>query len=236
MKIDNPYTQMQKQAYSKGVYQKSVRKAMRGEDSGGGDHFKPLNDLDDIPKFLFKNIPKNGVALDLGCGVGRAIVQYKDKFQRIDGVDISDTNISVAKEYTEFAGLEPNLWVNNGVDLRDIPSNTYDVVFSIQVLLHICVYDIRRKLLEESYRALKPGGWICIQMGYGVGEVFSHRVCQYYENLWDVKKTNGKLDCTISDPNQPKKDLEDIGFKDFSFNLRDMNWNHPQWIYFRGQK
>jgi ubiquinone/menaquinone biosynthesis C-methylase UbiE len=231
---NNSYTKMQKRAYSRGVYQKSVRKAMRGEDAGGGDHFKPLNNLEDLHTFLFKGIPEGGVALDLGCGVGRAIVLYKNKFQRIDGVDISDVNIATAREY--IGSPSSNLWVNNGIDLRDIPSDTYDVIYSIQVLLHICVYDIRRKLLEECYRVLKPGGWLCIQMGYGVGEAFAHKVSQYYDNIWDARGTNGKLDCTVSDPNQPKKDLEDIGFKNYSFDLRDMNWNHPQWIYFRGQK
>jgi ubiquinone/menaquinone biosynthesis C-methylase UbiE len=74
---------------------------------------------------LFKNIELGGVALDYGCGVGRAIVRYSDLFERIDGVDISDRNIELARKYYSWSNIDnpipPMLWVNNGVDLADVP-------------------------------------------------------------------------------------------------------------------
>ena len=184
MTEDNEYTRMQKRAYKGGVYQDSVDRTMKGE-RPTGDHFTPLNEMEDMHEYLFKGVPKGGVALDFGCGPGRAIVKYQDIFRRIDGIDLSQQNIDKAVEYLSWAKLPiNNLWVNNGIDLRRVTSFAYDVVYSIQTMVHIGVYDIRRGLLEEMYRVLKPGGWVCIQMGYGAP---SHRkLAEYYENKWDA--------------------------------------------------
>lgn len=231
---DNDYTKMQKKGYAVGVYQKSVDEAMAGRRSTG-DHFTSLNEMEDMHEYLFKGVPEGGCALDFGCGPGRAIVKYRDRFARIDGVDISKQNIVKAKEYLEWAEVPVNnLWVNNGVDLQNVPSNTYDVVYAIQTMIHIGVYDIRRSLLEEMYRVLKPGGWVCIQMGYGASN--NSKMARYYENKWDAPETNGRYGANVTSPSQPQTDLEEIGFTNFSYDLRDMTWNHPQWIYFRGKK
>jgi ubiquinone/menaquinone biosynthesis C-methylase UbiE len=239
MNPNNQYTKMQKRSYLPGVYRLSVADAMEGE-VPDRDHFTPLNEMEEMHRLLFKGVPLGGMALDFGCGPGRAMVKYYDMFDRIDGVDISEANIELAEKYLNWQLIPtPNLYVNNGVDLSDIPSDTYDAVYSIQVMSHIGVYDIRRNLLEEMHRVLKPGGMLCLQMGYGIIEDCTHRVCAYYDNKWDAKETNGRWGCTISDPEQPRRDLVEIGFKDFSYDLVDMdtnNWSHPKWIWFRGRK
>jgi SAM-dependent methyltransferase len=229
----NRYTKMQKKAYEKGVYVESLRKTMDGEDPGRGDHFKPLNECEHLHECLFKNIELGGVALDYGCGVGRAIVRYSDLFERIDGVDISDRNIELARKYYSWSNIDnpipPMLWVNNGV--------VYDVVFSIQVFPHIAVHEIRYGLLKEIYRILKPGGSISIQMGFG--DDTKRKVVQYFDNAWDAEGTNGYLDVTITDPEQPKSDFDKIGFTNFEYDIRDIKWKHAihnQWIYLRAKK
>ncbi len=108
------------------------------------------------------------------------------------------------------------------------------MVYSIQTMIHIGVYDIRRSLLEEMYRVLKPGGWVCIQMGYGAA--LTSKMVEYYENRWDAPESNGRYGANVTSPSQPQTDLEEIGFTSFSYDLRDMTWTHPQWIYFRGKK
>jgi ubiquinone/menaquinone biosynthesis C-methylase UbiE len=234
MDDNNPYTKMQKESYKGGVYQGSINNTMQGRPTRT-DHFRALNEMEDMHKYLFKGVPKGGRALDFGCGPGRAIVKYQDRFDSIDGVDISPQNIDKAIEYLEWSGIStPSLWVNNGVDLQEVPSNTYDAVYSIQTMIHIGVYDIRRNLLEEMYRVLKPGGWVCIQMGYGATP--SSKMVEYYDNKWNATETNGRYGTNITSPSQPQTDLEEIGFTGFSYDLRDMTWTHPKWIYFRGQK
>jgi hypothetical protein len=76
-------------------------------------------------------------------------------------------NIEKAKSYASKQGIQTNLFVSNGVDLDIIQSDTYDFVMSTIALQHICVHEIRYKIMEDIYRVLKSGGMFTAQMGYG---------------------------------------------------------------------
>src|SRR3989338_1136977 len=125
----------------------------------------------DYDEYLMKYVDasfENKFALDFGCGPGRNIIKYHNRFKRLDGVDISEKNIKNAKEQlARFHVANSELFVNNGRDLAGIPSAAYDFIMSTICLQHICVYSTRYNLLKEFFRVLKPGGRISIQMGYG---------------------------------------------------------------------
>jgi hypothetical protein len=73
----------------------------------------------------------------------------------------------------------------------------------------------------------------------GFGSDTKRKVVQYFDNAWDAKGTNGYLDVTITAPEQPKQDFDEIGFTDFEYDIRDINWKHAihnQWIYLRAKK
>ena len=56
------------------------------------------NDWSDYDEYLFKDFDTTGmIALDYGCGPGRNLVKFNSRFERIDGVDISDVNLEKAK-------------------------------------------------------------------------------------------------------------------------------------------
>jgi len=200
--------------------------------------FEAHNLWPDYQTFLFQNMQlgEQSRALDFGCGFGRCIALYRDVFNTIDGVDISGIGLDKAREYLLSEGLEiPNLYLSNGTDLREIPSDTYDVVYSVICLQHICVHQIRLGLMKEFYRVLKPGGLFTAQMGYG--SVHPKSV-GYYENKWDATGTNGTLDCRVEDEKQLADDLDAIGFTDFEYWLRPTGPAdiHEQWIFFRARK
>ena len=67
-----------------------------------------------------------GVALDFGCGLGRSIKLYK-QFKRIDGADISQRYIDYCKENFKSS----RFYLTNGIDLKPIWKDRYDVVFSV---------------------------------------------------------------------------------------------------------
>jgi len=183
---------------------------------------------------LFRGFDTKGkIALDFGCGPGRSMIRYGDRFKRIDGIDIAWGNLEAAKVNLEDAGVPiPNLYKNNGSNLAAIKDNTYDVVFSVICLQHICVHDIRYSLMEEFYRVLKPGGWFCAQMGFG-----SNHLTPYFTNNTDARGTNGANDVGLNNEEDLKGDLEKIGFTNYSSVLRDpCQDQHPQWIWFQGQK
>lgn len=236
---NNAYTNMQKDFISKGA----VRWSVQGRDHVVGS-FDAHNNWKDYEK-LFEGIDTSKmIALDFGCGPGRNIVQYHNRFARIDGTDILELNVNNAKVWANHSNVDvsnANFYVTNGVDLQDIPDNTYDLVYSTICFQHIAVYDIRRQLMEEIYRVLKIGGIFTAQMGYGTfgnPRATNINISTYYENKWDAPGTNGVTDVTIQSYEQLQKDFEEIGFKDFSYYIGPTGPGdaHENWIYFRGTK
>jgi ubiquinone/menaquinone biosynthesis C-methylase UbiE len=191
---------------------------------------------------LWRDLPvdtKNCIALDFGCGSGRNLVYYHEKFKRIDGTDLTEQCIENAKQALVECKMwtkDTKLYQGNGIDLSNIPSDMYSVVFSTIVLQHICVHSIRYSYLSEFFRVLKPGGWISIQMGFGQipPQFHPHK---YFENANNAKQTNGGDDVLVLDANDIKIDLDKIGFKNYSYTITEGSWiGHPQAIWFRAQK
>lgn len=229
---DNKYTKMQKNQYDLEAHAWSTEN--RDPVVGSFDLHNNWKDYDD---FLFKNVDTtNKLALDFGCGPGRNIVKFANRFAAIDGVDISEINLHNAKLWCEKSGGPvPNLFQNNGIDLSIINSSKYDIVFSTICLQHICVYDIRFSFLKEFYRILQPGGHLCCQMGFGTNHPCT---VGYFDNNYDATVTNSGCDTRVEDSKQIEIDLEKIGFKDFSYDIRPVGPGdlHTNWIFFRATK
>lgn len=191
-------------------------------------------------ELLFRGISDQSskIVLDFGCGPGRNLVKYAGRFARIDGVDLSEENLKRAKEYLESQNLEVgNLYTCNGLDLQEIEDSQYDLIISTITMQHICVHEIRYNYFKEFLRVLKPGGLISIQMGYGQNRIATLKA-GYYENKYDAPYTNGGCDTLVEDHSFLRKDLEEIGFKDFRFHIGRVGSGdrHDNWIYFQATK
>ena len=231
---NNKYTIMQKNSYENDALNWNIHNL----DPVVGS-FNEHNNWSDY-EFLFKDIEnsEDKIMLDFGCGPGRNLVKYSSKFRRIDGVDIAETNLRNALLWIKHNNIDPQnhtLILCNGVDLKNIGDDIYDVVMSTICMQHICVYDIRFNYLKEFYRILKEGGYITIQMGYGTP---SPVTVDYYDNYYDATGTNRACDTNISDYKQIEKDLLRIGFKNFKYYIRPTGPGdcHPNWIFFNAQK
>lgn len=194
------------------------------------------NQFEDYDKYLFPKIDTSDmIALEYGCGPGRNLIRFYKQFKRIDGVDIGATNINNALINISDAELEvPNLYVNTGADIPT-ENEVYDIVFSVICLQHICVHEIRYKIMEEVFRVLKTGGYFCFQMGYGNPK---HDSVDYFANNYESTTTNGGNDVNVSDHNFLKTDLEKIGFKDFKhvIDRTGPGDGHGNWIWVQVQK
>lgn len=200
--------------------------------------FDAHNEWEDYDNFLFKGIDTTDkMALDFGCGPGRNIVKFSNKFGRIDGTDISEINLKNATIWchTNHILTIPNLYKTNGIDLKSIPDISYDIVFSTIVLQHICVHEIRLSFLQEFFRVLKPGGAICLQMGFGPDHP---RSVDYYANNYNALSTNSGCDSRVENSDHLKLDLEKIGFTDFTYDIQPVGPGdiHTNWIFFRAKK
>lgn len=196
------------------------------------------NSCVDYDTYLMKYIDhsfRDKLGLDFGCGPGRNIIKYHGKFKRLDGADISKKNIENAEANLSRHGIfNYKLYVNNGIDLKDIFSDVYDFVMSTICMQHICVYSTRYSLLKEFFRILKKGGRISVQMGYGQDAPNS---VPYEADNFNAMTTNRGCDTRVESSDKIKNDLERIGFSDFEYWIRPTNLDsHPNWIFFTAKK
>lgn len=236
----NNYLNMQKDYYE----EEANKWTLQNKNPVVGGYHKH-NVWEDYDNYLFKNFDTADlIALDYGTGPGRNIIKFWNRFERIDGVDIGEKNIQNARINLDEAEIYGNnLYVCDGKSIP-VESETYDVVFSVICLQHIACYDVRYSIFKDVFRVLKSGGKFCFQMGYGGRDVGSHnykvyakikdiKTADYYENATDAKQTNGYHDVTVGDSKQLEKDLLEIGFNDFLFDIRPTGpgCSHAAWIY-----
>lgn len=233
------YVKMQRKYYIRNARKSSVVPGNLIDDQVVGS-WKEHDEWLDYETFMMKYVrPEDElIALDFGCGPGRNIRRWTDWFKRIDGADISKTNIANAHVFLQGQLKEekkPNLYVTNGIDCGDAKSDTYDFVFSTVCLQHICSHSVRFQILRDIFRILKPGGRISIQMGYGSP---SPMTVGYFEDNFSAEATNRSCDTEISDVSEPKSDFDRIGFVNFESWIRPVGPGdiHPSWIFLTATK
>jgi len=111
--------------------------------------------LGDIPH------EKDWKVLDIGCGIGRMMSTFSDKFKQIDGVDFSESMIEFSKDYLKDY-KNCNTYLNNGYDLSQLEDNSYDLVYSIITFQHISK-DLVNSYIKEILRVLKDSKYISLQ-------------------------------------------------------------------------
>lgn len=192
----------------------------------------------DYDTYLFKDFDTNGlVALEYGCGPARNLIEFQDRFSRVDGIDIAQTNLDKAKINLDNAGIKDyKLYLTSGDNLDEVDSESYDVVFAVICFQHICVYEIRDSIIKDIYRVLKPGGYLCFQMGFGGKEGIP--TAGYFDNVYDATTTNGHADVSITDEEDVRRHLEQIGYKNYKSDIRPTGPgdNHRNWIWIQVQK
>ena len=105
-------------------------------------------------KRLLKDIgsPNNKKVLDIGCGYGDLLSEFKKNGAEVYGVDISQESLKICNE----KGISVVK-----ADCRNIPfkDNTFDVVYSIGVVEHVMETD---KAINEHMRVCKPNGIVVV--------------------------------------------------------------------------
>ncbi|HJV26936.1 MAG TPA: methyltransferase domain-containing protein [Aromatoleum sp.] len=99
--------------------------------------------------------------LDIGSGIGGTSRCLAKEFGcRVTGIDLTDEYCQVASMLTEKVGLDGLVDYRQG-DATDLPfeDNEFDVVWTEHVAMNIAD---KRRLYDEMYRVLKPGGTLAI--------------------------------------------------------------------------
>lgn len=112
---------------------------------------------------MIRDEPK-GAAVDLGCGIGHALVQMKRMgFERVVGVDISEQMLADGRKLLARHNLTESIQLHRGdvQNLDMIESGSIDACTALGVIEYL---DEDGPMLREIHRILRPGGAAVIQV------------------------------------------------------------------------
>jgi ubiquinone/menaquinone biosynthesis C-methylase UbiE len=104
----------------------------------------------------------NKRAFDFGCGIGRVTQALGRYFNEVDGVDIAPSMITLANNYNED-NERIRYFLNNTDSLEIFDDNTYDFIYSVEVLQHMHP-TYQEKYLKELLRILSPDGLLVVEL------------------------------------------------------------------------
>jgi cyclopropane fatty-acyl-phospholipid synthase-like methyltransferase len=113
---------------------------------------------------LLERLPDGSRVLELGCGRGVPATREIAKRHEIVGVDISSSQIALARHHVPEA-----TFVHADVMELELPPASYDAVVSFYMFGHIPPGELGG-LVERIAGWLSPGGWLLTTMGAGDDE------------------------------------------------------------------
>ena len=101
-------------------------------------------------------------ALDFGCGVGRLLLPFGNRFKEVAGVDISEDYLAETAANARKAGLS-NLQLVTHLEELSAKGLDYDLLHSCIVFNHIPM-PTGLKLLGQMANMARDGGVVAVQM------------------------------------------------------------------------
>ncbi|KPV62133.1 MAG: hypothetical protein AOA65_2025 [Candidatus Bathyarchaeota archaeon BA1] len=104
------------------------------------------------------NFPKGINVIEFGCGEGRDAIFLAKQGFNVTAIDVAPSAINRAREWAAQESVEVNFEAGDVVDLKHIPSSTYDLAVNVGCLQMIIDEEARSRHLAEALRVLKPCG------------------------------------------------------------------------------
>ena len=129
----------------------------------------------------FANAKPGSRILDIATGTGRQAFAFAKKGYDVTGIDMSEAMLSIAKKKNRFHNL--NFEIGDATQLR-FENSSFDVC-CVSFALHDMPPSIRKKVLGEMARVLKPGG-IMVIVDYALPKNRISRFFIYnFVRLWE---------------------------------------------------
>ncbi|WP_392534384.1 class I SAM-dependent methyltransferase [Nostoc sp. C117] len=123
----------------------------------------PLNDdmgLSIVKNYLLPEYPdfQARKILDMGCSIGNSTLPYVDAYPdaEVHAIDVAAPMLRYAHARAESLGKRVHFSQQNA-EHTNFPDESFDLVVS-HILLHEIPPPVVRKVMQESYRLLAPGG------------------------------------------------------------------------------
>jgi SAM-dependent methyltransferase len=101
------------------------------------------------------------LAVEIGSGLGRICLALSEHFERVIGLDISQSMVDQARELVTDPRIE--FHVSDGVTLQPVEDGTADFITTFTVLQHQSSEALVLGYLRDAARALRPGGVLAAQ-------------------------------------------------------------------------
>lgn len=102
------------------------------------------------------------VVLEIGCGVGRVGSVLAPLCREWIGADVSERMLEhMSRRLAHLPNVRP--LPLNGYDLRNVPADSIDLVYSTIVFLHLEDWE-RFRYVREGLRVLRPGGRMMVDV------------------------------------------------------------------------
>jgi len=158
------------------------------------------------------------VVMDAGCGTGRVTETIANavKSGRVYAVDIDGNMITKAKE--NLKGFSNITFIKSDISEVSLPEKT-DLIFSNAVIHWILDH---KKLFSNFWELLKPNGELLIQCGGRGNLELVHAILEKLRKSITFKHyfADWKNPWNFASPEDIKKTLNDIGFKDTQAQLK----------------
>jgi 2-polyprenyl-3-methyl-5-hydroxy-6-metoxy-1,4-benzoquinol methylase len=116
-----------------------------------------------INHYLNKYVKPNSKIIDIGGGPGIYGIGLAKAGHEYNLFDLSSESIELAKLNSKKEGVTFNSYaVGNAADLSNYEADIFDVVINMGPLYHCIDHEMKRKIINESIRILKPGGLIVL--------------------------------------------------------------------------
>ena len=140
-----------------GVAERRARDLVRDGYNHMAESYLASKDHDDPVLMSYLNrmaalLPAEARVLDLGCGAGVPATQWLAERYRVVGVDLSERQLALARQYVPRATL-----ILADLAEVDFPSQSFDAIVSLYAIIHVPRAD-QPALVARISRWLKPGG------------------------------------------------------------------------------
>ncbi|MDX5420997.1 MAG: class I SAM-dependent methyltransferase [Hymenobacteraceae bacterium] len=116
--------------------------------------------------------------LDFGCGTGRLIIPFADRFEEVVGVDIAEGMLQEARRNLQAKNVDNVSLIQTGDVTKVNFSKPFDLVHTFIVLQHIPLEQGYR-ILDKLISAIAAGGYGMIQLTYAnTQKPFVYRINQ----------------------------------------------------------
>ncbi len=115
--------------------------------------------LDEYEGVFTRYLPKNGLIIEAGCGMGQYVLALQSRGYSIEGVDWSEETVAAVKS------IRVDLPIRAGdVTKLDVPDSFYAGYISLGVMEHR--HEGPEPFLREAHRVLAPEGIALISVPY----------------------------------------------------------------------